>query len=76
MNGRARNDNEQECGTGGVVETKVAPGDHDRVGWSWESLEALVSQAVRRELGATQTSRQAKAEARRRVRKGGRRGRR
>lgn len=78
MHGRTRDNPQQEPGGAGFLEAEVAPGDHGGERGSRESefheLELRLRAWVRAELGATQTSRQAKAEARRRVRKGGRRG--
>lgn len=80
MHGRSSDNPQQEPGGARGLETEVAPGEHGgecRCGPCLErQLERIRLRAAQQQLGATQTSRAAKAQARRRVRKGGRRGRR
>lgn len=73
MHGRQGDDREQEPGEAGELAAEVAPSDDDRVRRARASLEERIRAIVVRELGATQTSRAAKAQARRKMRRRGRR---
>lgn len=74
MHGSPGDDPQQEPGGAGQLEAQVASGDDGGERGRRESLERQLEGFVRRELGATQTSRAEKARKRRRVRKGGKRG--
>lgn len=80
MHGRPSDNPQQEPGGAGQLEAEVAPsvdGGERGGGTSLErQLEERIRAFVQSELGATQASRAAAQKARRRMRKGGRRGRR
>lgn len=75
MHGRRGDDSQHEPGEAGELATEVAPGQDDgaRGHRALGEAERRIRAFVQKALGATQASRQEKAQARRKVRSRGRR---